>query len=70
MRINLAYWDRLIRFIFGILLTAWAVAGGPWWAYTGVYLIASSAWGVCLFYTFLKVRTAKWTERPWAPPEL
>jgi hypothetical protein len=69
MRINLALWDRILRFTFGILLTAWAVAGGPWWAYFGVYLVMSAGWGFCIFYAMFKLRTAKNESRPMAPPE-
>jgi hypothetical protein len=33
----------------------WAVAGGPWWAYAGVYLIISASWGYCIFYPLMGV---------------
>jgi hypothetical protein len=67
MKINLAIWDRVLRFFFGILATAWAVAGGPWWAYVGVYLILTSAWGLCPVYAMFKIRTAKITEQRFVP---
>lgn len=69
MRTNLALWDRVLRFIFGVLLMAWAVAGGPWWAYFGLYLIMSAGWGFCLLYAMIKIRTAKAIQQPLAPPE-
>jgi len=62
MKINLAVWDRLMRFFFGVLGTSWAVTGGPWWAYAGVYLILTASWGLCPLYAFFKIRTAKIEE--------
>jgi len=69
MKINLALWDRILRFVFGVILTAWAIAGGPWWGYGGVYLIMTSGWGVCVIYSIFKFRTAPEDERPIAPLE-
>jgi hypothetical protein len=69
MKINLALWDRILRFVFGIILTGWAVAGGPWPAFFGVYLILTSGWGLCPLYGIFRIRTAKLNERPSAPPE-
>lgn len=63
MKCNLALWDRSLRFAFGVLLVAWAIAGGPGWAYFGIYLLASSGWGYCAFYTFWGTKTLK-TENP------
>lgn len=67
MKINLAVWDRALRFFFGILLTAWAVAGGPWWAFFGVYLVLTASWGLCPIYSFFKIRTAKIKENRFIP---
>lgn len=69
MKINLAAWDRTLRFIVGILMTAWVVAGGPWWAYVGVYLIMTGSWGYCPIYSLFKIRTARTDTRPGVPPE-
>ena len=57
MKINLALWDRILRIVMGTILATWAVAGGPWWSFVGVYLILSSAWGLCPIYGILKIRT-------------
>lgn len=57
MKINLALWDRVLRYIFGILFVTWAIAGGPWWSYLGLYLVASAAWGICLFYLLAGFQT-------------
>jgi len=63
MRCNIAFWDRLLRFIFGVLLLFYAVAGGPFWAYFGLYLIFSSAWGLCFFYSLFKIQTLSSEKR-------
>ena len=69
MKINLALWDRILRFVFGVLLTGWAVAGGPWWAYVGVYLLLTSGWGLDPLYSIFRIRTAKLEDRNMVPPE-
>jgi hypothetical protein len=69
MKINLAFWDRLVRFIIGIILTTWSVAGGPWWGFTGIYLMLTSGWGFCPIYAILKIQTAPFEERRPVPPE-
>lgn len=57
MKINLAMWDRWVRYIIGLLLTTWAIAGGPSWAYVGVYFIFSASWGYCLIYSYFRIKT-------------
>lgn len=59
MKCNVANFERIIRFILGVLLTAWAIAGGPSWGYFGIYLLATSGWGFCLIYASLKINTIK-----------
>jgi hypothetical protein len=67
MKINLAVWDRSLRFFIGICLAAWAVAGGPLWAFGGTYLILTASWGLCPVYSFFKVRTAHIEEKRFIP---
>ncbi len=57
MKINLANWDRLIRYFFGILGLSWAIAGGPFWSYLALYPIVTAAWGICPLYGMLKIQT-------------
>lgn len=57
MKCNLAPWDRILRIIFGVLLTIYAVIGGPFWSYFGIYLIISASWGFCLIYLFFNIKT-------------
>lgn len=57
MKCNVAVWDRLLRFVLGVLLVAYVIAGGPFWAWTGLYFLGTSAWGVCAVYGILRVQT-------------
>ncbi|MFN7730047.1 MAG: DUF2892 domain-containing protein [Bdellovibrio sp.] len=57
MKINLATWDRILRYLLGMILSTWAVAGGPWWCYAGLYLLVTASWGLCPIYGLLKIRT-------------
>ena len=59
MKCNVAAWDRVLRFMLGVILLTYAVAGGPFWTWIGLYLIFTAAWGLCFFYAFLKVRTLR-----------
>ncbi len=59
MKINMAVWDRVLRLIMGGVLVAYAVAGGPWWSYFGLALIATSAWRFCPVYSALKTGTRR-----------
>ena len=63
MKTNLAFWDRMLRYFFGILLASWAVAGGPWWAYLGIYMILTASWGLCPIYAFFRVQTTKSSDQ-------
>lgn len=56
MRKNVIWWDRLIRFLLGIVMLTWAIAGGPGWAYLGLYPLASASWGYCPIYAVLGLK--------------
>ncbi|AHI06611.1 hypothetical protein BDW_10555 [Bdellovibrio bacteriovorus W] len=59
MRCNVAIWDRILRFVLGVLLTTYAIAGGPFWTYIGIYGLITAAWGLCPAYAFFRFRTLK-----------
>ncbi len=60
MLCNMAQWDRFLRFIISLLLLIYAVAGGPMWFYLiGIYLLITSAWGLCPLYAYFRVRTLR-----------
>ncbi len=54
MPTNVSRWERALRLAVGMLLLSWAFAGGPLWAYAGLYLLVTGAWGFCLFYHLIK----------------
>jgi hypothetical protein len=54
MEKNLTYLNRTTRIFISVFLVAWAVAGGPWWAFIGLYPMATGAWGYCPLVAFLK----------------
>jgi len=51
---NLTKMNRTIRLLASVLLLSWAVAGGPFWAFLGLYPMASGAWGYCPITDLLK----------------
>ncbi|MCB0390240.1 MAG: DUF2892 domain-containing protein [Bdellovibrionales bacterium] len=51
---NIKAFERVLRLSFGVFLLGWAVAGGPWWAYLGVILIATASWGFCPMYWLIQ----------------
>jgi hypothetical protein len=57
MKINMANWDRIAHLVVGALLVAWAVAGGPWWAYFGLGLVAVAAFRFSPIYALLRMGT-------------
>ena len=60
MLCNMAQWDRFLRFIISLLLLIYAVAGGPLWFYVvGIYLLITSAWGLCPIYAYFRVKTLR-----------
>ena len=45
MKSNVGGIDRTLRIVVGLALVAWAVMGGPIWAWIGVLPIATGALG-------------------------
>ena len=42
--------DRVVRGIAGVALIAWALTGGPAWAWVGIVPLATAALGWCPAY--------------------
>mgnify|MGYP000872222061 CR=1 FL=1 len=60
MLCNTAQWDRLLRFVLSVLILVYAIAGGPFWFFiVGLYLLVTSAWGLCPIYAYFRIRTQK-----------
>ena len=45
MKSNVGGIDRILRIVVGLGLVAWAVMGGPVWAWIGVVPVATGALG-------------------------
>ena len=54
---NIGLIDRVLRALLGIGLIAWALTGGPLWAWIGVVPLATAAISFCPLYTLLRIRT-------------
>lgn len=64
MSVNIATWDRILRLVAGSTLLTWAIAGGPWWTYFGLALLATSAWKICPVYSLLRTGTKQPAQIP------
>ena len=49
--------DKILRIVAGIALLAWAVFGGPVWAWIGIVPLATGLLGWCPAYTMLGMNT-------------
>lgn len=54
---NIRMYDRVIRYILGLILLTWAVAGGPTWTYVGLYLLYTATFGTCLIYWIFRINS-------------
>ena len=59
MKVNVGGIDRILRIVAGAALIAWAVLGGPVWAWVGVVPLATGLVKFCPFYPLLGVSTCK-----------
>lgn len=54
---NVRLFDRIIRYIFGIFLLTWAIAGGPGWTFIGLLLLITASFGTCPIYWALRINS-------------
>ena len=59
MKANVGGIDKVLRIVAGLALIAWAVMGGPVWAWIGVVLLATGLMGWCPAYPLLGISTCK-----------
>ena len=57
MKTNVGGADKILRLVAGIALLAWAVFGGPVWAWIGIVPLATGLLGWCPAYTMLGMNT-------------
>jgi hypothetical protein len=57
MKINMGGADRIVRALIGVALIAWALMGGPVWAWIGVVPLVTAAIGWCPAYVPFGIST-------------
>jgi len=57
MKTNVGSADRIVRGVAGLGLIAWALSGGPTWAWIGVVPLATAALGWCPAYVPFGIST-------------
>lgn len=59
MKSNVGGVDKWLRIVVGLVLIAWAVTGGPVWAWIGVVPLATGLFNFCPLYKLVGVNTCK-----------
>ncbi len=54
---NIGSFDRMARAALGIALIAWALLGGPVWAWIGMVPLLTAGISFCPVYTLFGLRT-------------
>jgi hypothetical protein len=62
MKANVGGVDRVLRIAIGAALIAWALLGGPVWAWIGVVALATGVMNFCPAYSILGMNTCKTKE--------
>lgn len=62
MKSNVGGIDKILRILVGIALIAWALVGGPIWAWIGVIPLATGLMSWCPFYPILGLSTCPLKE--------
>jgi hypothetical protein len=57
MSCNVGSIDRIIRILAGLALIAWALMGGPVWAWIGVVPLATGVFKFCPAYSLIGMNT-------------
>jgi len=57
MKANVGGIDKILRIVVGIALIAWALMGGPVWAWIGIVPLATGLAGRCPAYSLLGMNT-------------
>ncbi|MFN6960766.1 MAG: DUF2892 domain-containing protein [Rhodocyclaceae bacterium] len=57
MKQNVGGIDRVLRIVVGLALIAWALMGGPVWAWIGIVPLSTGLVGFCALYPLLGINT-------------
>ncbi|MGA7179112.1 MAG: DUF2892 domain-containing protein [Thiobacillaceae bacterium] len=60
---NVGVIDRSIRIVAGVALIAWALMGGPIWAWIGVLPLVTGVIGWCPAYLPFGIKTSSTTDK-------
>ncbi|MBP7442898.1 MAG: DUF2892 domain-containing protein [Thauera sp.] len=63
MKSNVGGIDKIIRILAGVALIAWALMGGPVWAWIGVVPLATGLLGWCPAYTLFGMNTCPLSKK-------
>ena len=59
MKSNVGRTDKVLRILLGLALIAWALAGGPVWAWVGLVPLATGLFNFCPLYALLGMNTCR-----------
>lgn len=59
MKCNVSKTGQALRLFFGMVLVAWAAAGGPGWTWVGLVVAATGAWRFCPIFMMLGIRATE-----------
>ncbi len=57
MKANVGGIDKILRIVLGLALVAWAVLGGPVWAWIGIVPLGTGLVGFCPLYPLIGIST-------------
>lgn len=63
MKTNVGGIDKIIRILAGVALIAWALMGGPVWAWIGIVPLATGLLGWCPAYTLFGMNTCPLSKK-------
>ena len=63
MKTNVGGIDKIIRILAGVALIAWALMGGPVWAWIGVVPLATGLLGWCPAYTLFGMNSCSLSKK-------
>ena len=59
MKANVGGVDKWVRIVAGLALIAWALTGGPVWAWIGVVPLATGLFNYCPLYKLIGFSTCR-----------
>ena len=63
MKTNVGGIDKIIRILAGVALIAWALMGGPVWAWIGVVPLATGLLGWCSVYMLFGMNSCPFSKK-------